>query len=263
MSDPVRRYVALGDSLTEGVGDPVGRALRGWAALLAAALDAAAPGLQFSNLARRGAVLGQLRAEQLPAAVDAAPDLVTLVIGVNDVLTPGAFSEPRFAADLEFTVAALRATGARVMLARLHDPGHRLRLPGRLGEGVRAKVAALNAAVDATAQRSDALVLDLGARPEVRTAGVWSLDRLHPGEPGHRLLAAAAAELLRADGVAVGEVPRIAPPGQAGGGHRGHLRWLLTDGGPWLAGVQVQRLRLAAARRRAARASRTAGAGPD
>lgn len=245
------RYVALGDSLTEGVGDPVRGRLRGWAALLGAALAAASPGSVVTNFGRRGATVAAVRAEQVPLSLPLLPDLVTLVVGVNDVTTPGAFTPGRFAADLDACVAPFRAAGSRVVLARLHDPVARLPLPPRVAAGVRDRVAALNAAVGVVAARHGALVVDLGAAPEVHADATWSLDRLHPAEAGHRALAAAVADLLRSDGVAVAPVALHPLPGEEGSGARGHLLWLLRDGGPWFLRQQWRALRGA---RRAARA---------
>jgi hypothetical protein len=207
-----------------------------------------------------------VRASQLAPALALAPDLVTLVVGVNDVTTPGAFTARRFEADLEACVRACRAGGARVVTARLHDPVARLPLPARTARGVRDRVAALNEAVERVAQRHGALVVDLGAHPAVAEHATWSLDRLHPAEPGHRLLAATVADLLRADGVAVAPVPLRPPPGEAGSGALGHLVWLLRDGGPWFLGQQVRAVRAvrpaSRARRPASPAPRRAGRGP-
>jgi lysophospholipase L1-like esterase len=253
---PVRRYVALGDSLTEGVGDPVRGGLRGWAVLLADGLAGASPALEVTNLARRGATAATVRREQLPRALDLRPDLVTLLVGVNDVTTPGAFTPERFAADLETCVRQCRAAGARVVTARLHDPVARLPLPRGVAEGVRLRVDALNTVVTDVAARHGALLVDLGAHPEVRDRSTWSPDRLHPGEVGHRLLAAAVADLLRADGVAVAPVPLRPPPGEAGTGARGHLLWLLRDGGPWFLAQQVRAVRAARTARRSRAGSR-------
>lgn len=241
MSGP-RLWAVLGDSLSEGVGDPMpDRSLRGWAALLAAAL-AVRHGTVVHNLASRGATAGSVRAGQLPVALSTAPDLASVVVGVNDIMLRR-FDIDRFSADLDETVRALRAAGAQVITARLHDPGQALRVPGRPGRALRDRVAALNVAVDVVSTRYGALCLDMSNRPELRETATWSLDRLHPGERGHRLVAREVARLLREAGLADVDVPLEAPPGQAGAGRRGQLRWLATDGGPWLAGQYAARLR--------------------
>lgn len=241
----------------------MGGRLRGWAELLAAALADAAPGLQVAKLGRRGATAAGVRATQLPRALALRPDLVTLVVGVNDVTTPGAFTPDGFADDLEACVAACRGAGARVVTARLHDPVARLPLPTRAAARVRDRVASVNATVDAVAARHGALVVDLGVHPALAERTTWSLDRLHPAEAGHRLLAATVADLLRADGVAVAPVALRAPAGEGGSGAWGHLAWLLSDGGPWLLGQQARAVRRARAarRERSARPGRLA-AGP-
>lgn len=229
------RLAVLGDSLSEGVGDPLpDRTLRGWARLVAVAL-----GAETTHLALRGATAADMRAEQLAPALAACPDVATALVGVNDVTEPG-FDPARFAADLTAVVAPLRELGAAVLVARLHDVEVRLPLPRRTKAVLRARIDALNAAVDTLAATTGALVLDLGVRPDLLAGPVWSLDRLHPNEAGHRAVARAALDLLAAQGLAE---PGLALPPDAGAGRLGQARWLLTDGGPWLAGVYLGHLR--------------------
>ena len=89
-----RRYIALGDSFTEGLSDPdPGRPgeFRGWADRLAEHLAAATDGdVEYANLAIRGLLLQQVLEDQVPVALEAEPDLVSLIAGGNDLLRPGA-----------------------------------------------------------------------------------------------------------------------------------------------------------------------------
>jgi lysophospholipase L1-like esterase len=64
-----RTYVALGDSFTEGVGDPdpVTGAERGWADRLASVLAEGEPAFRYANLAVRGMLLDRVLATQVPA----------------------------------------------------------------------------------------------------------------------------------------------------------------------------------------------------
>src|SRR6185312_14099391 len=102
------RYVAIGDSFTEGLwDDPDGREApqRGWADLLASHLSArrraaGEPPLEYANLAIRGRLLRPILVDQVPAAIDLAPDLVSLVGGGNDLLRPSADVD-RMARNLE------------------------------------------------------------------------------------------------------------------------------------------------------------------
>ena len=62
-------FVAIGDSFTEGVGDPApGGGFRGWADRVAGLLAVRYPGLRYANLAVRGKLLRQIVADQVPAA---------------------------------------------------------------------------------------------------------------------------------------------------------------------------------------------------
>lgn len=90
------RYVALGDSQTEGLwdgDDTVG--LRGFADRLAEELDRLHPGLAYANLAIRGRRIRDVLHEQLPQALAMEPDLVTVCVGMNDVTGRDAHSAMR------------------------------------------------------------------------------------------------------------------------------------------------------------------------
>src|SRR3954468_5233885 len=89
---PWRRYVALGDSFTEGVGDPepgsVG-GLRGWADRVAEELAADRRDFAYANLAVRGLLLQEILDRQIGQALALEPDLITLSAGGNDMVFHG------------------------------------------------------------------------------------------------------------------------------------------------------------------------------
>ncbi len=185
------RYVALGDSQTEGLWDyhADGR-LRGWADRFAERLAEANPGLRYANLAVRGRRTREIRDEQLEAALALAPDLATVVSGVNDVLRPGADVE-EVAADLEGMWAALTSAGCRVMGCTFPLPttGLTRRLAPRLE--------ALNVALRKAAERQRVLLVEVEDIPSAADLRLWSADRIHLNPDGHRLLAAAFEGTLR------------------------------------------------------------------
>lgn len=224
-------FVALGDSTTAGVGDPMPDGTwRGWAALLAEGLGA--PGdVAFHNLARSGALTGDVATEQLPAALARRPQVAALVVGVNDTLR-GAFDGADVGRLLDRTVGALTGGGAVVLTACLPDPGRMFRLPGVLARPLGRRIAAVNAAVHRAALRHGALHLHIPELPGAYDAPMWSVDRLHPGERGHRLLAGAAYDTLVAAGMPGRRRPD-ADPGNPPPGRRARLRWLATRGTRW------------------------------
>ena len=116
--DFTSRYVALGDSFTEGVGDddpdrPNG--VRGWADRVAEQLGAADPSFGYANLAIRGRKLRQIMAEQVDAAVELKPTLVTIYAGANDILRPR-IDIDGLLAEYDAGIRKLKATGATVVM---------------------------------------------------------------------------------------------------------------------------------------------------
>ena len=122
-----RRYVALGDSQTEGLNDgDDATGLRGWADRFAEALAATtSPGLHYANLALRGCRARDVRHGQLDAALAMQPDLASVVVGMNDLLRHD-YDADATVRDVEETFAALRATGCRVVTMTFPDIGRML-----------------------------------------------------------------------------------------------------------------------------------------
>jgi len=183
------RFAALGDSITAGIGDPAPG--RGWAALLASTL----PQPELHNLATLGALAADVERAQLPAATALRPDVASVVVGINDTLR-GDFDPERTGLSVDRTVAALRAAGAEVLTMRLPDPGQMFGLPGALARPLARRMRAVNAAVDEVARRYGTVHLDAVRDPATYERRYWSVDRLHPNERGHRLVACRFHALL-------------------------------------------------------------------
>lgn len=186
------RYVALGDSQTEGLwdgDDTVG--LTGFADRLATRLDGLYPGLGYANLAIRGHRIGDVLGTQLPAALSMRPDLVTVCIGMNDVTRPGR-SFDRALRDLEDVYRPLAETGATVVTTTFPDITRILPV-GRL---LAKRVLQINDAIRDAADRYRFHLVDLYSAPSMCEPETWSPDRVHGSAKGHALFAAAAAEAL-------------------------------------------------------------------
>lgn len=225
------RLVALGDSVTVGVGDRVeGRAELGWASHLADALGAG----DFRNLARTGARARDVLAQQLAPALAAEADIATILAGGNDVLRAD-FDPDHVGRDIAEVAEWLASRRTTVVVVLLHDP--RLVLPG--GGGVFGRVIAARAALvnEAVVRHVSGLsgvhVLDLHEVALTHDRTSWHVDRMHPSALGHRRLAQAAADLLEQQGFpVVGDVAAVPAdcPGPIA-----HAVWLVRNGLPWFA----------------------------
>ncbi|MGP4044279.1 SGNH/GDSL hydrolase family protein [Streptomyces sp. 2A115] len=227
------RFVALGDSLTEGVGDPVGDGWRGWAALLADGIAPADAPVEFVNFAVSGSQTRDVLERQTPAALAVRPDVASVVIGVNDTLRC-TFDIHAVAERLDKVYAAFTGQGAMLLTACLPDPGAMLGLPGALARPLARRQRAVNAVVHALSERYGAVHLHAAEGAWVTDRAMWSADRLHPGERGHRQFAAHFHGLLAREGIATGATPSLEPefpvPTRSAS-----LWWLATAGTGWMA----------------------------
>jgi lysophospholipase L1-like esterase len=210
-AETIGSFAALGDSFTEGLNDRLtGDNFHGWADRFADRLAAHQPGLRYANLAVRGKLLGEVAAEQVPRAVEMAPDLVSIAAGGNDILRPG--TDPDALAEVfDDCVASLRAAGCRVLLFTGFDPSA---FP--VIRMLRGKVAAYNMHLRTIAAARDCDLVDLWSMRILRDRRVWSADRLHLTAEGHQRVALFVCERV---GVPVTEnwrdpLPDVPRPGQ-------------------------------------------------
>ena len=193
---PFERYVAIGDSSTEGIDDPDGAGgFRGWADRLAEALAATQRGLLYANLAVRGRRTREIREQQLAPALAMRPDLVTLFTGTNDVVARD-FDAAGVAADVEAMQRALVERGATVLTFTLPDLAAVMPMARRIAPRLRD----LNARLRAVAASTGALLVDFEAFPVAGDPRLWSDDRLHANAAGHERIAAALAHALELAG---------------------------------------------------------------
>ncbi len=183
---PWRRFVAVGDSFTEGIGDPDPTAPgghRGWADRVAEVLAQQVDDFAYANLAVRGKLISQIVADQIEPAVALRPDLISICAGGNDVIRPG--TDPDAIADqLEDAVARLASTGAAVILFTGVDTGFT-----PVFRAFRGKVAIYNENVRAIADRHDCIIADQWALKTVQDMRFFDDDRLHYNALGHHEIA--------------------------------------------------------------------------
>ncbi|GAA1725609.1 SGNH/GDSL hydrolase family protein [Microcella frigidaquae] len=193
---PWSRYVAIGDSFTEGIGDPEPQSPgghRGWADRVAEVLAERTDDFAYANLAIRGRLLQQIADEQVDAALALRPDLITISGGGNDIIRPG--TDPDRVAELfDDTIRRLRSDGATVVMFNGPDIGMTPVL-----RRVRGKVAIYNENLRAVAARHDAIVADMWALRQLQDPQMWAPDRLHFSPLGHHTIAIAVLQALGVD----------------------------------------------------------------
>ncbi len=230
---PYLRYVALGDSFTEGVGDPDParpNGLRGWADRVAEVLAAqpGAEGFGYANLAIRGRKLGPIVAEQVDPAIALAPDLVSIHAGANDVLRPRVDLDA-LAATYNDAVGRLAATGARVVVFTIFDPGN-----SGLYAALRGRMAIFNEHVREISDRHGTTLVDMWRMRDGDPAEVFDADRMHLNAVGHQHIAFAVLDAL---GIAheVERLPRHPVPALSRSEQlREHATWTREFLGPWI-----------------------------
>jgi lysophospholipase L1-like esterase len=227
-----QRYVALGDSFTEGVGDPDDsrpNGWRGWADRFAEALAASSgPGFGYANLAIRGRKLPAIIDEQLEPALALKPDLVTIHGGGNDVLRPRVDLDA-LAGIYDGAVARLSASGARVVMFTIADPG----LNPVMGM-MRGRMAIFNEWVREIADNHGATVVDMWRMRGWKVAEIMDEDRLHLNAVGHQGIAIAVLDALDIPHglkyLPVTGVPTLSPSEQ----RKADLVWARAHLAPWV-----------------------------
>lgn len=245
MTLPWKRFVAIGDSMTEGVGDPrPDGTLRGWADRLAEAMASVDEDFEFINLARRGLKAEEVTRHQLGTALELKPDLAGALVGMNDLIEPS-FDPSRYRRELEAIVGALRETGAVVLTATFPDITRFSPLPARFLSRVRGRLQAASEAVREVSAKHGTLLLDADELPEARERAIVSVDRLHPSPKGHVLVAQLFARRLEEHS----GVPVPQPEGSDVAGRLAQLRWLMRQFRPAEVGRFLYRFYLAPGRR--------------
>lgn len=193
---PWSRYVAIGDSFTEGIGDPEPASPggnRGWADRVAEVLSAHTEDFAYANLAVRGKLMRQIAAEQVEPAIALHPDLITISAGGNDVIRPGTDPDD-IAVRFEDAVGRLSVDGATIVVFTGTDVGF-----SPVFRSIRGKVAIYNENLRAIAARYDCIVADQWALTGIQDPRMWAPDRLHLAPLGHHTVARMVLEALNVE----------------------------------------------------------------
>ncbi len=188
------RYVALGDSFTEGVGDPdpsLPNGVRGWADRFAHGLNQAqGGGLAYANLAIRGRKLRAILAEQVDRAISLEPDLVSIYAGANDIMRP-AVDLDSLMGEYDAAIAKLSNSGAQVVMFTAFDPGE-----SKTYAMVRGRFALYCEYVREIVDKYGTTLVDYWRIREFRNPLMWDIDRMHMSAAGHQQMAISVLDRL-------------------------------------------------------------------
>ncbi|WP_285137495.1 SGNH/GDSL hydrolase family protein [Microbacterium sp. lyk4-40-TSB-66] len=188
------RYVAIGDSFTEGVGDelPDGT-VRGWADLAAQGwADAAGEPIRYANLAIRGKLIEPIVEQQLEPALALKPTHLSFNGGGNDMLRPRADLE-RIVGIFEHVLRRCDEEGVQLIVLSGANPSAGL----PLGRVLQVRGDRLSSAVEQRlAARTDVITAYNWFDRDLAGGEFWSVDRLHMNTRGHHRVAARVIEAV-------------------------------------------------------------------
>lgn len=234
---PWHRMVSIGDSFTEGVGDPddsVPGGFRGWADRVAEELARTTDDFAYANLAIRGRLFQPIVDEQLEPALELRPDLVTISAGGNDMLRPNADPDD-IASRLDAVIEQITATGATVAMFDGPDIGNTPVL-----RSIRGRVAIWNENVRTVAARHDAVMVDLWGLHQLGDPRMWAPDRLHFSPLGHQLIACETLDCLGVDHGLTPDHPEGRPERTWREARRDDMVWARKYLVPWV-GRRIRR----------------------
>jgi lysophospholipase L1-like esterase len=194
---PWRRFVVLGDSVAEGLCEPVeGYSDLQWADRIAHELRAVQPALEYVNLGVSGLRTREIVAGQLEPALMFGPDLALVVGGGNDAF-PATYDPDRVDRELTLMISTLQGAGADVMTLGMFDVSYSPAVADWLRPGLRARMRTLSDRTGALAAALGTIHVHLTDHPLSSDPLLYSSDGRHGNA---RSDAVATAETVRALG---------------------------------------------------------------
>ncbi|TCO48757.1 lysophospholipase L1-like esterase [Kribbella antiqua] len=191
---PWRRFVVLGDSVAEGLCEPLeGYSDLQWADRIAAELRAVRP-LAYLNLGVSGLRTREILATQLEPAVAFGPDLALVVGGGNDAF-PATYDPDRVDRELTTMITGLQDAGADVMTLGMFDISYSPAVADWLRPGLRQRMRMLSERTAALAEKLGTIHINLTDHPLSTDPALYSSDGRHGNA---RSDAIATAETVRA-----------------------------------------------------------------
>lgn len=225
------RYVALGDSFTEGCGDPHHarpNGLRGWADRVAEVLAQDNPGMRYANLAVRGRTMDEILEQQIQTAVMLEPDIVTVFAGLNDLLVVRNDIDAMMSRYAD-ALKTLQQTGAHVVTFTAADLGT---VP--LFRRLRGRAAIYNELLRTIVDDLGVQLVDFWRFTEFRDPRLWDGDRIHLSPLGHERFAAKVLDSLTVQHSLTSRSAALLASSPPVRSWWANLRWAMAFAAPWV-----------------------------
>ncbi|MEV0799758.1 SGNH/GDSL hydrolase family protein [Kribbella sp. NPDC050281] len=191
---PWRRFVVLGDSVAEGLCEPVeGYSELQWADRIAHELKQSRPELEYLNLGASGLRTREILSTQLERALVFGPDLALVVGGGNDAF-PATYDPERVDRELTLMITALQDSGADVMTLGMFDVSYSPAVVEWLRPGLRQRMRTLSDRTAVLAEKLATIHVHLTDHPLSTDPSLYSSDGRHGNA---RSDAIATAETIR------------------------------------------------------------------
>jgi lysophospholipase L1-like esterase len=212
---PYRRFIAIGDSVAQGIGEPVeGYVNLPWADRVAAELREVAPDLEYLNLAQRDMLATQVRATQVAPALAFAPDLALISCGGNDALR-ASYRPDEVDEQLIAIIEPLHAAGADIVTIGMFDTSSSFAIRPAVKPQVGRRMRMLAYRTRLIAARFNAMHVYVVGHPlEATPEQLFATDGIHGNMRSHAIC---ATENIRLIGQRLGNTfdetsrPRVAP----------------------------------------------------
>ena len=234
------RFLALGDSMTEGMSDEIRNGkYRGWADRTAEVMAANWDGFTYANFAVRGKLVAQVVADQIPAAlqfIEGPSTLVSFHAGANDVIRPKYDPEKTISTYNSGVDKLVKSNASLMLFCVLEDTGARTKAAKIWQE----RFALFNENVRKKATEVGAILFDPNLDAFWQDTRFIDADRLHLNSEGHRRVAEAV--LARFDLPHDPNWNKPLPPARPDSILKKvwiNLKWFITFAIPWM----IRRLR--------------------
>ncbi|HDX9651063.1 MULTISPECIES: SGNH/GDSL hydrolase family protein [Bacillus] len=177
-----KRFVSIGDSFTEGIGDEVEEiALKSWVDHF---VQLCVNDIEYANFAKRGLVTKEIRTQQLEKALTFNPDLVSIIAGANDVLK-GRWDHQEYKNNMEFMIDTLSKTDADIIIASLPDFTVRLPFSSEKKQVLKEQLLEANEIILSLSREYKLHHVDFWNHHLVNDNTLWSTDLIHPNSKGY------------------------------------------------------------------------------